>query len=346
MTRVLHLISDNSRRGAQVFALQLQQELHRSHGLDGALVALRDEAVDPSAAVPAALAPHGRRERRRFISRYDVVVAHGSTTLDVAAIHAPGRFVYRSIGDPRFWLDRPRRRLKTGLALARAAKVVALYDDAALALSELASVDPDDVAVIPNAVEVDPTGVRHAGVDLIGVPGGERTAIFVGSLSWEKRVHLIIEAVAKTDGMHLIVIGTGPLEREVDELGARLLGPRFHHVGPLTDVRPYYAAADVLTLASVTEGQPGAILEAAAFGVPTVSAPVGGVPDMLQRLGFGTCADPEDPVAFAAALTSAAVRQGGVSDHRSDASAAQSMADVASKWAVLLREMAAQRPDM
>ena len=136
--RVLHLISDTDRRGAQVFAESLTRRLAADHGIDGDLVALKAGAADSS--VTASVAPQGLRERRRWAATYDVVIAHGSTTLDAAASFAPNRFVYRSIGDPTYWLDRPRRRLKTRLLLSRAARVVALYDEAAAALTERAGV--------------------------------------------------------------------------------------------------------------------------------------------------------------------------------------------------------------
>src|SRR6185312_11938895 len=54
---------------------------------------------------------------------------------------------------------------------------------------------------------------------------------------------------------------------------------------PQPELRDVYAAADVLALPSLREGWPNVVLESIACGTPVVAADVGGVPEILGRLG-------------------------------------------------------------
>ena len=201
-----------------MFAEQLCGAL-ADRGIEGSVLALADQAP-ADARLDVAVAPSGWPARRRRFRSADLVVAHGSTTLWAAAAAAPRRFVYRSIGDPTFWLDRPRRRLATGGALASARAVVALWPGAADALHELARVPRSRLHVIPNAaVPGAPTATG---------PVPQRPfALYVGSCTWEKQVHHIIDAVALVDGLDLVCLGDGPLADDLRRRGTQALGDRF-----------------------------------------------------------------------------------------------------------------------
>ena len=146
---VLQVVTSSARRGAEVFATQL-----------GAALIARDWPVETVALWPATgsggqaatldldALGHRRNDPRalgalRVRTRSAaVVVGHGSSTLPfgtLATRSRPGRrgrdrvvpFVYRSIGDPAFWGSSRSRRARVGVALRRAAAVVALWPDAA-----------------------------------------------------------------------------------------------------------------------------------------------------------------------------------------------------------------------
>ena len=101
-----------------------------------------------------------------------------------------------------------------------------------------------------------------------------------------KRVERLIGAVARTDGVHLSVIGSGPAgvlctqATLVGSLGVRervtFLGDRAHD-----EVLGRIAGADALVLASDYEGLPHVVVEALAVGTPVISPPVGGVPEVI-----------------------------------------------------------------
>jgi glycosyltransferase involved in cell wall biosynthesis len=101
----------------------------------------------------------------------------------------------------------------------------------------------------------------------------------------------------------LVVVGEGP-ERERVEAAALSLGLDACVVfaGHASDVRPFYALADVLALPSHSEGSPLVLLEAMAAGVPVVATSVGGVPEVATDGETALLVPPHDPAAMASAL--------------------------------------------
>ena len=76
-------------------------------------------------------------------------------------------------------------------------------------------------------------------------------------------------------------------------------------VGPVPHARihAFLEQATALIYPSENEGFPSAIMESMCFGVPVVSSPVGGIPDLLGA-GRGLLADPGDGPGFARAVGS------------------------------------------
>src|SRR5688572_19129928 len=106
-TRVLHVISSNARRGAEVFAVELSDSLE--HELDSRVVALQRQGEGPVLDVQTLGAnwrsPGTLRRLRQLIRASSVVVAHGSVTLPATAIAGLGLrtpIIYKNIGDPWF----------------------------------------------------------------------------------------------------------------------------------------------------------------------------------------------------------------------------------------------------
>ena len=88
----------------------------------------------------------------------------------------------------------------------------------------------------------------------------------------------------------LIIQGDGSLRAELERV-TRDLGVerRVHFAGPRTEsIQELLGAADAFVLASDWEGNPLALMEAAAAGLPVVSTRVGGVPESCptERRGF------------------------------------------------------------
>src|SRR5256885_421281 len=133
---VLQVVTDTDRRGAQIFASDLEAAL-RNQGRKVTTVALAPGhagGIDVPVLGPAPRRLVTLRTLRRAICHADVVIAHGSTTLPACAIASAGTgtpFVYRQISDSLFWADTRVKRLRVRAGLSRATRVVALWDGSA-----------------------------------------------------------------------------------------------------------------------------------------------------------------------------------------------------------------------
>jgi glycosyltransferase involved in cell wall biosynthesis len=73
-------------------------------------------------------------------------------------------------------------------------------------------------------------------------------------------------------------------------------------LGKRDNVRECLAASDVFVLSSNWEGNPLAVMEAMAAGLPVISTAVGGVPDLVRSGEQGILVPPEDCLAFTQAM--------------------------------------------
>jgi glycosyltransferase involved in cell wall biosynthesis len=122
-------------------------------------------------------------------------------------------------------------------------------------------------------------------------------AVTVGRLVPWKRVDQALEAVGKTPGLGLVVVGDGPeragLERIAGSLG---LADRVWFAGACSHVETLalMAACDLFVLNSTYEGLPHVVLEAMALGLPVVATAVGGTPEVVRDGETGVLIPAED----------------------------------------------------
>jgi glycosyltransferase involved in cell wall biosynthesis len=155
----------------------------------------------------------------------------------------------------------------------------------------------DRIRVKPNFVP-DP-GARE------GPPSRSRTVLYVGRVVDVKGVAVLLDAWRALDpgDLELVIIGDGPLRAGLE----RVAPPRVRFEGrvPAPAVRRWMLGARALVLPSIWyEGQPMAVLEAFASGLPVLASRLGGTIELLEPCGDGWLVSPDDPLALAEGLLS------------------------------------------
>jgi glycosyltransferase involved in cell wall biosynthesis len=142
--------------------------------------------------------------------------------------------------------------------------------------------------------------------DVVPVELPGNTFVFVGRLTEQKALPVLLEALLEVPGARVELVGDGPqrqqLERRAAELG---LLDRVSFAGALPRelVLARLAGARAAVLPSAWENLPHAAVEALAVGVPVIATAVGGVPEVVKDGENGLLVPPNDPGRLAAAMT-------------------------------------------
>jgi rhamnosyl/mannosyltransferase len=149
--------------------------------------------------------------------------------------------------------------------------------------------------------EPDPARMAHWGARI-----GPKFFLFVGVLRYYKGLHILLDAVAGTD-YPVVIVGAGPIERELKAHAQRLGLTRVLFVGALDELdkvallRLCYAVAFPSHLRSEAFGI--SLLEGAMFGKPMISSEIGTGTTYINVHGqSGLVIPPSDPEALRAAM--------------------------------------------
>ena len=241
----------------------------------------------------------GIRNEVRHISA-DIVHAFWWIPAGWAAVGSPVPVVVSLMGTDVAMMRRWPARWLARRVLTRATRVTALStylaDEAARA-TRLPNLEIDRVAV-----PVDTTRFQHHGA---GGGGGGGGVVYLGRLTTQKRVDLLLEAVHREPiSAPVTIIGDGPARSALEQQAARLeLGNvRFCGALPDEEVTRVMGNADVAAFLSRHEGLGLAAAEALMLGIPVVATlDGGGVLDIVHD-GNGACVVPASAEAVGAAL--------------------------------------------
>ncbi len=193
--------------------------------------------------------------------------------------------------------------------------------------------------VVGNGVrldEFDPEAVTQAETERVRVRYGiPDTGLVIGTVARlveRKGVDVLIraaaEAMAVRSDVHLLIVGGGPLQTELEGLAS-------HHsiettttftgfIDDQADMAPLYALMDMFCLPTRREGYGMAIVEAMAMGKPVVVSAIAPVNDLVIDGETGFLAAVDDPSGFASRL----------SDLLGDRALRQSVGAAARGWAL------------
>ena len=166
-----------------------------------------------------------------------------------------------------------------------------------------------------------PAGLIHLcynGVDVTRFYPGERcwppalqgASLVIGTLCAfrkEKALPTLLEAFARVRSLRphlkLLLVGDGPLRKDLQERSARLGLAEDCHFEPATaDVARWFHATDIFVLPSVSEALSNSLMEAMACGCCAVASRVGGNPELVTHERTGLLFTAGDVAGLAACL--------------------------------------------
>jgi rhamnosyl/mannosyltransferase len=139
----------------------------------------------------------------------------------------------------------------------------------------------DKCAVVP--LGINPTPFENAAAGSASRLTHHVSLLFVGKLRYYKGLNYLLDALRALPRAHLIVVGTGPLERAWREYARQLgIAERVQFIGEVRDDKlpAYYAASDIFVLPASERSE--------AFGAVQLEAMAAGKPVVCTELGTGT----------------------------------------------------------
>lgn len=118
--------------------------------------------------------------------------------------------------------------------------------------------------------------------------------LYVGRVSYEKNLGLVLESYKKMDHAkcHLVIVGHGPAFHPIQEDCSRSRTPvTFTGYLQGIDLATAYASADIFAFPSFTETFGQVVLESMASGLPVVGLLAEGVKDLVQNQTSGLLLD-------------------------------------------------------
>ena len=124
-----------------------------------------------------------------------------------------------------------------------------------------------------------------------------RRFVFISHIREEKGVDVLLEAAEALPPGYTVDL-YGSIQDERYAASGYFEGKRARYRGALKteEVLPTLARYDVLVLPThwKTEGYPGIIIEAMSLGIPTISTPIGGIPELIADGQDGLIIKPHD----------------------------------------------------
>lgn len=132
-----------------------------------------------------------------------------------------------------------------------------------------------------------------------GIAPDDFVYVFVGRLVGDKGINELISAFHSLPDSRMKLVLVGRFESDLDPLQPKTLqlieaDSRIVHVGYQTDVRPFFAFADVLVFPSYREGFPNVVMQAGAMGLPCIVSDINGCNEIVIQDKNGIIIPPKN----------------------------------------------------
>jgi glycosyltransferase involved in cell wall biosynthesis len=162
------------------------------------------------------------------------------------------------------------------------------------------------VVVLPNGIDCRP----YSSVPTVRTHSAEPLRlVYVGRIAREKGLYETLQGMRLAHELgtaaRIVIAGAGPEEARLRRYAQALgIAPHVCFAGPVfgTDKVKLLGGADVMVLASYSEGLPYALLEGMAAGIPVIATPVGAIPDVVSDGIHGFLVPSRDGKAIAEAI--------------------------------------------
>ena len=122
----------------------------------------------------------------------------------------------------------------------------------------------------------------------------EKQVIFVGRISKEKGINSLIKlSHILPKNIHLIIVGSGPLENEIKQIAIKNSNVDFMGYLPKEEVIPLIRGSLALIQPSLVEGISSTLLEAMACQIPIIASNVGGNKELIKNNENGFLIEPD-----------------------------------------------------
>ncbi len=151
--------------------------------------------------------------------------------------------------------------------------------------------EKSNIVVIPNGVIL--PVIRNLDKDKKYI-----SILTMGRLGKRKGIYDLLEAakdiVKIYPHVRFTLAGDGEIQKVKEIIRKNKLEAYFDVPGWVLDGRSYFRKADIYLLPSYNEGLPISVLEAASYGIPVISTPVGGISDVIKDGISGYLVEPGD----------------------------------------------------
>ncbi len=308
MMKVAHVVDSMEVGGAETLVAQMcsaqREEGHAPRVYAVATLGpLGKQMQTDGFTVQANIGRHIISSARQFLRifadwRPDVVHLHNPTPTIHAALSA------RMVGVPcivstRHSLVAAPHRLKVELKYAVAATccdwVVGICDATTNNMRSLHSVPSRKLVRVYNGI----VPLKRVATGMCPVKTGF-TLLYVGRLAPVKNHSLLLRAfrsaLSAMPDLNLWMVGDGSERQALEALAAELnIATHVTFWGQQLDVAPFFSAADVFIMSSLSEGLPLSLLQAFSLGLPSIVTDVGGMSEVVRisRAGIASRTDPE-----------------------------------------------------